>query len=289
MLAAPASLTHQHIFATVNSLLQVKNSVIKILDAGCGDGRLIVFLSKALAVASPECKFEIYGFDVYDHGVQADGFLDRCTILLKDALPDIDWKQRISGVQIGEDWPYAENNFDFIVCNQVMEHVHDKPRFFQQVKKCLDDNGHFIALNPLKHYIYEGHIFLPWAHRFGSHTSLWRYISFCSFFGLGKFPAHSKETNISRRDYSERHADYIYFWTSYASESETLSMAKNAGLRASFSFSLQFYVLKVRQLLGMKYPVRYTYNPDNFFDSIAIKFLRYLSSVTLLCQKRNIY
>jgi len=122
--------------------------------------------------------------------------------------------------------------------NQVLEHVHDKRNFFSNTQRVLKEGGYFVALNPLKHCIHEGHIYLPWAHRLGLYSSLWRYISLCSLIRLGRFPSHNKETQMGREGFAERHADYIWFWTSYSCEKETLKLAQEQGLRASFSFSL---------------------------------------------------
>lgn len=284
----PVSLTHQHLFAIVNTLIFEKNT-INILDAGCGDGKLIEFLYKKLSIEYPQTVINIHGFDVSNHGVQDEGFISKATHRLLMSCPDISWSDRIQEVEIGENWPYAEGFFDFIISNQVLEHVSDKLLFFSLVEKHLVKDGFFIALNPLNHCFWEGHIYLPFAHRISSHTSLRKYISLCSLIGLGKFPKHHKKSKITRSEYSEKHADYIKFWTSYSSEKETLDIATQAGLRASFLFSLEFYLLKIKQIFKVTYADKYTYNSCNMSNSFLIKILRYLSSVTLVCQKRNIY
>lgn len=287
-----SSLTHQHFLAMINTLIDdclILDEPIRILDAGCGNGVLMGFLHEALHAINPKLKFELYGFDVCDHGVQMDGFIARTIENLEEAHKGVDWGSRIRAISVTDPWPFENLSFDFVVSNQVMEHVHDKNRFFLNVKHALKDNAFFIALNPLLHCVHEGHIFLPWAHRIRSHSALRSYISFCSRLGIGKFPQHHKETGIGVAEYSERHADYMYFWTSYSRESETLDMAREVGLRASFDYSWQFYMLKIRQVFGLGLPVKYIRCDSGLFGSSAVKFLRYISSVTLVCHKRNIY
>jgi len=288
MTMQPSSLTHQHLFAIANTLIENTDRTIKILDAGCGDGKLMAFLHYQFSMLYPKSVFEIHGFDVDDCSVQEQGFLSKTKNFLEETIPNVAWQSRIHQITTDQSWPFDEGSFDMIISNQVLEHVHDKPFFFSNVNRTLNDNGYFVALNPLRHCIWEGHIYLPFAHKINSHTSLYRYIYLLSSLGLGKYPSHHKTSQISKQEYSEKHADYVYFLTSYAEEEATLHMAKNAGLRASFDFSLEFYLLKIRQILKLPYKQKYT-NKPNIINSLLIKILRYLSSVTLVCQKRNTY
>jgi hypothetical protein len=68
-----------------------------------------------------------------------------------------------------------------------------------------------------------------------------------------------------------------------------LGVARDNKFRAAFRFSSDFYLLKLRQLLRRPYRLAYTVQRSGFLDSVAVKFLRYLSSCTLVCEKRNTY
>lgn len=288
-LPAPDSLTHQHLFACLNTLISVDASSVRILDAGCGDGRLISFIHRALKAVRPGILLEVSGFDVVDHGVQAAGFMEKAIETLATRVPDVNWAERIKLLYVGNSWDFPDKYFDIVLSNQVLEHVHDKPFFFRESYRVLRDGGYAIHLSPLVHYIYEGHLYLPWVHRIRSHELLCRYISLLSFFGLGKFRDHNRRTGISRDEFSIRHADYVHFWTNYSSESEMLDIARTNKFRASFRFNIEFYLLKLRQILHLPYKANYKLARSAFFDSIAIKFLRYLSGTTLVCEKRNTY
>lgn len=286
---AATSLTHQHLFACLNTLISTDEQPIRILDAGCGDGKLMSFIHKMLKFTHPNLSVEIYGFDVVNHGVQTSGFLNKAIAALSSSVPDVNWSERIMSLHVGDQWDFPDNFFDIVLSNQVLEHVHDKPFFFRESYRVLRDGGYAVHLAPLVHYIYEGHLYLPWVHRIRSHDLLCNYISFLSLFGFGKFHSHNKLTGITRSEFSKRHADYIYFWTNYSSESEMLEMARNAKFRASFRFSADFYFLKLRQILRLPYKTSYKTSRSALIDSIAIKFFRYLSSTTFVCEKRNLY
>ena len=284
----PRSITHQHIYAISNTLISKRSdNTVRILDAGCGNGFLIQFLqSKFLGHIG--LNVEVYGFDVADHGVQRKDFIDLAVENLTDALPDIQWKQRVHIVTIGEDWPFEDGYFDLVVCNQVMEHVHDKDIFLLNASRVLKEGGYFVALNPLRHCLWEGHIHLPIAHKLRSWGSLNRYIFMLSVLGLGKYRTQKRDNRSTISTYSERHADYIYFLTSYSSESATLNSARKAGMRASFEFTSMFYWQKIRKILGLALIERYK-RGNGINSAFAVKVLRYVSSVTLCCQKKNTY
>lgn len=287
----PASITHLHLLSVINTLLDENqnNSKIRILDAGCGNGKLISYLHSCLPILRPNIDFFISGFDVQDHGVQSQGFIQETTERLKNIHPEIEWESRIHTIQANNKWVFANEKFDFIISNQVLEHVHDKSFFFSNVSDALVENGYSIHLAPLKHVIHEGHIHLPLAHRITNFTALKGYIRLLSQLGFGKFKAHNKATRCTLDDYAERHADYIYFWTNYATESETLRFARSNGLRADFQFSTEFFTSKINQLIKGSTSCKYRKRNYGFFDVIFIKLFRYISSVTLVCKKANKY
>ncbi len=285
------SITHQHILCVINTLIIQKNTkdTIRILDAGCGNGKLIAYLHICLHLLHSDKIFHISGYDVQDHGVQSEGFLVEAVNRLSTMIPAVNWAERINTIQTIDQWTFVTKKYDFIISNQVLEHVYDKDLFFSNISSNLIDGGHSVHLAPLKHVVHEGHIFLPWAHRIRNFSSLYGYIRFMSSIGFGKFRKHQKETGCSLNEYSERHADYIYFWTNYSSEAETIDFARRNGMRADFRFSFEFFTSKIRQILKIKRRNIYKPREYGFIDAILVKQLRYLSSVTLVCTKKNTY
>lgn len=116
---------------------------MRILDVGCGDGSLIGYLTGNLEVLNPSITFEIYGFDVYDHGVQQDDFLTRTIDDLSLQFPAVPWKTRIASISVRERWPFPDEFFDVIISNQVVEHVDDHDMFF------LRFNEHYVRMGIL--------------------------------------------------------------------------------------------------------------------------------------------
>jgi SAM-dependent methyltransferase len=285
------SLTHVHIANCIGSNLKGdgESQKVEILDAGCGNGELIGFIHRYFREYWPNVIVEIHGFDVSDHGVQRKGFFRNAVETLESIEPNVEWDARLALLTSDQDWPYADKQFDFIVSNQVLEHVLDKKKFFKNVSRCLKTGGYSFHLNPLRHCIQEGHIWIPFSHRIRSFDLLYSYIRSMSRIGVGKYRIARKDPTTSLDEYCRRHADYMLFWTAYSSQSETLSYAIEAGLRSDFGYTKYFYYLKLCQILRMSLPRHYKTNQSALLNFIAIRIFRYVSSVTLSVRKINEY
>lgn len=291
-LPAAKSITHQHLLSVINTLLMrcgASKKTFYLLDAGCGDGHLIHYFHRSLQTLHPDKRFVVHGFDVSDHGVQSDGFLGKAVKNLMILEPDVDWSNRIYSLNQGQLWDFNEQKYDFIVSNQVLEHVRDKDRFFFNVSQKLIDGGYSVHLAPLRSVVPEDHVHIPFAHRLTNFGAMYAFIWMMSAFGVGKFRKARKFTGVDLETYSERHADYLYHWTAYSSESETLSYARKHFMRADFRFSFEFYTEKLAQIFAVGARTYYVYRSRGFFDAVMVKILRYLSSVTLVTEKKNTY
>jgi SAM-dependent methyltransferase len=282
-----------HLVACANTELGARHmsdtATVRILDAGCGDGLLLAYLEDCLSQLHPRWRLELYGFDVVDHGVQQSGFMDRAVQFLSGHSPQVNWLHRVRGIGAADPWPFEDQSFDLVLSNQVLEHVQNHASFFREAHRVLAKGGTSVHLFPLKHYIYEGHLHLPWVHRIRSYDLQKFYISMLSRVGLGKYQSHKRESGISVEEFSERHADYMSFWTNYLTEAEALDIARRAGFRSSFRYTSDFYAQKIALILRRNPRVKYRVTGRGLWDSVTVKGLRYVSSVTLTCHKENKY
>jgi SAM-dependent methyltransferase len=187
------SITHVHLLRVVATELKARQSgAVRLLDVGCGDGALVEYVFRRLPDLAPGVTPEIYGFDVCDHGVQAEGFMDATLATLAAAHRDVPWGARISSIGQDDAWPYEDASFDAVMSNQVMEHVADHDRVFAETSRVLRDGGYAVHLFPLKHCLWEDHLNLPLAHRIVHHDLLRWYIKSMSRLGFGKFGEHRR-------------------------------------------------------------------------------------------------
>jgi len=95
----------------------------KILEVGCSSGFFLKTASKA--------GYEVLGIDLGDENVIFGQYFLGVTILNRDFL------QLDNSVQ-----------FDWIVMNQLIEHVTDPRAFIRKARSLLNPNGHFLITTP---------------------------------------------------------------------------------------------------------------------------------------------
>lgn len=286
------SITHHHLCAVLNTEIGTRpaRSPIRILDMGCGDGHLMAFLQRTLPQLRTELAVEIYGFDVTDSRVQESGYFAETLAFLAQQFPGIGWRQRIFQIGSKEEWPFPEGHFDYVVSNHVLEHVFDHDFAFGQMRRVLAPEGTAVHLFPLKYYIREGHLRLPFAHWISDADLLLNYIKVCSLLGMGKCRQHvAKGYSSDLMDYCRKHADYLIYETNYLSLGELYKLAKRNRMRSSFRYTEQFYVNKLRQVFGRPPRHEYSAAPHAALKRPLFAFLMFLSSVTLVLEKSNTY
>ena len=285
-----SSVTHDHLLAVLatESAALAPGSTFRVLDVGCGDGKLLAFLARGFPLLRPEVQLELYGFDVAEPGVQRGGFLSRAVAELQSEIPAVDWSGRLTAIAADDRWPYPDGFFSAVISNQVLEHVANHEHFFAELYRTLAWTGISVHLFPLIHYVYEGHLHLPLVHRIADHDVRRRYIAWLSAVGLGKFARQHRASGISREAFAERHADYLQHYTNYLSARQVLQLGKRHGLRASFRYTSQFYSRKLAGLLFGRRRFHYRRSGAVWAWATAL-VLRYVSSVTLFLEKKEIY
>lgn len=274
-LSRATSITHEHLLAIINTECdRFQGEPIRILDAGCGDGELIAYLQENLPLLKPTKKFEIYGYDVCDSGVQCGCFFANTLNFLNSKFNGIKWSERLNLISEVESLPYQDGFFHIIISNQVLEHVNNHDLFFSQIKRTLCSEGFSVHLFPLKHYIYEGHLHLPFVHRILNYDILFSYIRWLSRFGFGKFQKHKKDMKVNINTYTERHADYMIHFTNYVSYKEVLLLGKKHHLRSSFKYTNEFYIRKIRSVLRLRPKYSYKRNRSAIVGMLSVLFLK---------------
>jgi SAM-dependent methyltransferase len=277
------SIAHHHICACVNTeVKRIERRPVRVLDIGCGDGRLMSLIQSKLSEFKPGLDIEIYGFDVSDAHVQSSDYFMETLTRLKADHPHVDWPGRLIQIRSSQPWPFADAFFDVAVSNQVLEHVHDHEFFVSQLSRVLSDGGVAIHLFPLSLCIFEWHVNLPFAHWITDYSLLRSYLRWLSRLGLGKCKTMKF---MSLEEWCEQHADYLIHETNYQSVGQIKSLAKRHHMRCSFKYTAGFYTNKLRQV--GRSALLYEYAQDS---STAIAFLlSRLSCVTAVMEKRNTY
>jgi SAM-dependent methyltransferase len=287
------SQTHRHLLAITNTELSrrspAKGEVFRVLDVGCGDGLLLIYLSKALRACWPTLRFEFYGFDVGDHGVQLPGFLRAARERLEREAPEEVWDERIALISEHDAWPYPDDFFDAIVSNQVLEHVRDQRLFFDQIARVLKSLGFSAHIYPSAHSIIEPHLKIPAAHRIKDAALLAAWIRLWSRLGVSNYrPWADSRAGMAETstivDYARIHVRFLTLLTNFKTQRQTLLATKESRLLGSFCYTSAYFLGKLRNVAGRD--MRLTYSKAHPLRAyLAGLILRYVTSVTLVLHK----
>lgn len=280
------SITHKHILSIINTRLNAssKDMPIRILDAGCGNCELISYLETYVPIFNKDLDIEVYGFDVIDSKVQFKDYFDKAFQMLSNRHTHINWETRLKIIRSVDTWPFHDEFFDIVLSNQVIEHVHDLSLFFSQNWRVLKEDGFSIHLFPVKNYILEGHLNLPFVHRVKQWRFLYWYIRFLSALGIGKWKRLKDRCSID--DYSESYADFLTRYCNYVSISELLTYGKKCGFRTGFNYTGNFYYEKLKEFFRIEHRFKYQKENTHIF---SIHFFKYIQCITFFLEKNDAY
>lgn len=278
----PESLTHQHILAAITAEVSVigPRRLMTLLDAGCGEGRMLRFLSSQLPTKTPATDWEFAGFDVADSTSRRPGFPGSTAAYLRETVPLYDWAASIRVSRSNDAWPYDSGSFDFITSNQVLEHVVDAEHFIKETARVLAPGGRSINVFPLRNYNFEGHLNVPVVHKIRGQEQRAAWMRILQRTGIGAPKSHRGDDS-----YPTESAAYIQFATHYRSLAEFQRLAKTHGLEISYRYTSGLYAQKLRQILGQALLDTYQGSRNALTDWGAFVVARQLSSVTLIFER----
>lgn len=120
--------THYNYFKLFKKVLPESGG--KILDLGCGDGKLLLILRKL--------GFEVVGLDIAQSFVDRAMLYSGCKVFCGSADNMIMFK---------------DNEFDCVICTEVLEHIVSPYKSLFEINRILKLNGTSIISSPNAHHI----------------------------------------------------------------------------------------------------------------------------------------
>lgn len=286
----PRSLTHVHLARVIEAEAPCYlNRPLRVLDAGCGSGHLIDYIQSFLMALNPPMEVELHGFDVSDPGVQSAGFFEGAVSELTQRQPGVNWASRLHLIRNTDDWPFPDEHFDFVISNQVLEHILDLDHFLRQLRRVLRQDGSSVNLFPVRDAVIEGHVGLPFAHRVFSHDLRASYLKLVAQLGLDGLGPLVRQRNMTAANYGESTSDYVSFMTAYRSWREIAQHAQLLGFRAGYRYTQELYWTKIWSLFGRDFRGGYDSIRRPLADTMLFHVLKMISGVTIVLQKQNHY
>lgn len=170
---------------------------ISVLDYGCGAGQIIKRLRNY--------DIDAFGCDVFYEGGDYSQSVDPTlfdTAIIKKMEDNI--------------IPFDNDSFDFVINNQVLEHVANLQNVVSEINRVLKPGGVVLSLFPDKSVWREGHCGIPFLHWFPKKSYLRVYYAAAwRSFGFG----YHKE-NKSVMNWSQYWCDWLDKWTYYRTKQE---------------------------------------------------------------------
>lgn len=125
---------HDIVINFVKSLVKTykRGATLKILDAGCGNGNLIVHLAKLGQVIGIDASKEAVDFCQKEHSL----YVQQASI---------------------QKMPFSDNEFDFIICVDTIEHIEDELSAMKELHRVLKSGGFLIVTVPAFMCLWGGH------------------------------------------------------------------------------------------------------------------------------------
>jgi len=112
-------------FETAEELKKYLLNKKRILDAGCGNGRVTALLRRYSPITTEIVAIDFVSSEIAKENLEAFGLSEGVVFLQKDLLEDL------SGL----------GKFDFIYCQEVLHHISDPERAFQNLTSLLSKEG----------------------------------------------------------------------------------------------------------------------------------------------------
>lgn len=280
-----------HLTNCIISSIRQKDNLpkhMKVLEVGCGSGTFLLYMIDVLSKTFPEITFDFYAFDIQESELTFedeelnDSHLSRLHLTLRRKYKNHNWERQIKIIKSSDDWHEQLEFFDLIISNQVLEHVMDKPTFFEKLNKNLKLSGNSFHLFPALDVFWEWHIHVPFAHWFKSEKSLRKYIVLYRYLTSPiKFIKNYKLMMNS----IDHDAKYIFDKTHYCSTKQFINYCHNQNLCVNLKYTYPYYFLKACQWLKIDIKRFNFYKSNSLVHYLTFFITKHISSITLHISK----
>ncbi|MBM4127878.1 MAG: class I SAM-dependent methyltransferase, partial [Nitrospira sp.] len=172
----------------------------RVLDLGCGAGRTVY--------AYRDAGFDACGFDIKDY------------LSLRD---ESDRRHFSIGFDEGNRLPFADEQFDLVISEQVFEHVKDQAPLLRELHRIMRPGGLSLHVFPARYAPIEPHIFVP----FGSILMHRWYYRIWATLGI----RNQYQRGLSAREVAHRNACYAVEGLNYVPSSLYNAICREIGFR----------------------------------------------------------
>jgi ubiquinone/menaquinone biosynthesis C-methylase UbiE len=128
--------------------LGLSKSEFRILDWGCGRGKMVLWLRQQ-------------GYSAFGVDIDPRSFANGAGLF---AALGYDEKECLHALDESGRAPFSDSSFHFVVSWQTIEHVRHLDAVVQELRRVTSDRGGGFHVYPPHHRLVEGHLFMPFVH-----------------------------------------------------------------------------------------------------------------------------
>ena len=195
----------EKILALLKILKLPTNPQLCCLDFGCGSGDKVKFLR--------DSGYNFVGCDIVFKEGEYTNTLEKEDIIKRISMNPYSL-------------PYPENHFDFLLSDQVFEHVLDYGEALRELSRVMKKGSSSLHIFPSKWKVFEPHTGTP----LGGAINSYLWILFWALLGVNK----RGHKNISRFEIAKLDYDYIKQNTNYISGTEIRRLFEDSGFTIKY-------------------------------------------------------
>lgn len=203
---------------------------VRVLDWGCGRGRFVLWLR--------ELGFDAYGVDIDPEPIN-------------NGLPLFEKKGHhnspLSVISADGRTIYEDGFFDFIMTDNVLEHVSDLGKVMAEIGRLTSADGGGYHIFPAQRQFIEGHLFMPLVHWLPEGGLRKAVIRTCV--KMGKEPHWSEVEGLALEEKTQVYYDYSKNHIFYRPYKSIRNHFNNLGFKVVF-LSLQNPAVQKHKILG---------------------------------------
>lgn len=174
------------------------NSNSLILDFGCGEGWAVY-------------QFRKQGLQAF--GVDIENSYESVQKICKDEMLTQVNTEIFRTIEMDHyKIPFDDDMFDYVISDQVFEHVQNYPQAIAEIKRVIKPGGSSLHVIPSRYHPIEGHVFVPLATIFRGRS----YLAFWAFLGI----RNSFQRGMSWKEVADLNYKYLNNYTTYYKKSK---------------------------------------------------------------------
>ncbi len=203
---------------------------VRVLDWGCGRGRFVLWLREQ-------------GFDAYGVDIDPEPVNNGLPLFEKKGYPN----KPLSVISAEGRTEYDDGFFDFIVTNNVLEHVSDLGKVLDEIGRLTSKGGGGYHIFPAQRQPVEGHLFMPFVHWLPAGGLRKAVIRSCV--RMGKEPHWTEVEGLDLEEKTQVYFAYSINHIFYRPFKTIREKFKQLGFKVTF-LSLQNPAVQKHRLLG---------------------------------------